>query len=161
MKKMLFFLLLFPVLIKAQQTEWDIAFLKSIPDSLTRPIHMPERDYNPRIRYDDTVSYFQKSRVFIVRSDSVYRELFWRYTYTNDSLMKYKKLKTDPWWYYWMERHHVDSLPVIDFSKNELVMYAACAQCLAFCNHQGMYNGPCHRNACDFRETWFIRKRKD
>jgi len=122
---------------------------------------MPERDYNPHFRYDDTISYFQKSRVFIVRSDSVYKELFWRYTYTNDSLIKYKKLKTDPWWYHWMEKHHVDSLPVIDFSKNELLIYAACAQCLAICNHQGMDNGPCHRNVCNFTEAWFIRKRKD
>src|SRR5258705_12296659 len=161
MKKMLFLLLLWPVLIKAQRTEWDIAFLKNVPDSLTRPIHMPERDYNPRFRYDDTVSYFQKSRVFIVRSDSVYHELFWRYTYTNDSLKKYKKLKTDPWWYHWMEKHHVDSLPVIDFSKNELVMYSTCSQCLVVCNHQGMPNEPCHRNVCNFTETWFIRKRKD
>jgi hypothetical protein len=122
---------------------------------------MPERDYNPDLRYDDTVSYFQKNRVFIVRSDSLYRNFFWRYTYTNDSLKKYKNSKTDSWWYKWMEKHHMDSLPVIDFSKNELLMYSACAQCLAFCNNQGMYNGPCHRNACNFREAWFIRKRKE
>ncbi|MBL7746950.1 MAG: hypothetical protein JNM19_05945 [Chitinophagaceae bacterium] len=159
MRKIIFLLLACPVLASAQRKEWDIAFLKSIPDSLTQPIHMPPRDYNPTFSYDDNISYGQKSRVFVVTSDSVYHQLFWRYIYTQDSLAKYKRTDGDQWWYNWMVTHLVDSLPVIDFSKKELLMYAACAQCFAYCNH-GQGEDNCHRNACNFRETWFIRDKR-
>jgi hypothetical protein len=156
MKKMLLFLLLIPVLIKAQRTEWDIAFQKSIPDSLTRPIHMPERDYSD-FTYDVITDYKERRKVLIITSDSVYRKFFSKYIYNDDSLKKYKNAGADPWWYNWMVKHHIDSLPVIDFSKYELLVYAACPQCLAYCDNYE----PCHRNACSFREAWFIRKRKE
>jgi hypothetical protein len=161
MKQLFFLFLLLPLLADAQHAEWDIAFNKSIPDSLTQPIHMPVRDYNPYLAYEgsDTVNYKLKSRVIIIRSDTLYRKFFWRYVYTNDSLKAYKTAGGDPWWHKQMEKHHVDSLPVIDFSKNELIMYSACAQCLAFCHHAAG-NQSCHRNACMFREKWFIREKK-
>jgi hypothetical protein len=161
MKQLLFLFLLFPSLAEAQRTEWDIAFKKSIPDSLTQPIRMPERDYNPHLAYEgsDTVNYKSESRVIIIGSAALYKQFFWRYVYTNDSLKAYKAAGSDPWWYNWMEKHHADSLPVIDFTKNELVMYAACAQCLAFCHHDEGKTS-CHRNACMFRERWYIRERK-
>jgi hypothetical protein len=161
-KKLLFFFCLLPVLAAAQRTAWDIAFNKSIPDSLTQPIRMPPRDYNPHLVYDggDTViNYKVKNRVVVISSNALYKQFFWRYIYTNDSLQAYKATGGDTWWYNWMQKHHADSLPVIDFSKNELVLYAACAQCLAYCHHD-TGNASCHRNACRFRETWFIRARK-
>ena len=161
MRKMLFLLLLFPLFLHAQRPEYERAFFKSIPDSLTRPIHMPERDYNPNFNFDYTIDYRQKNnRVVVITSDSVYRKLFWRYVYTQDSIRKYTKLKTEPYYLNWMKEHLVDSLLVIDFSTQELVMYSACAQCLAFCNHDEGRTS-CHRNACNFREAWFIREKKE
>ncbi len=161
MKRLILLFIVFPLLAEAQRTEWDIAFNKSIPDSLTRPIHMPQRDYNPGLGYDNgnKVSYRTKERVVIISSDSVYRQFFWRYIYTDDSLKAHKATGDGYWHYKWMEKHHTDSLPVVDFSKNELVLYAACAQCLANCHHAAGSTS-CHRNACMFREKWFIRAGK-
>lgn len=160
MKQVLLFLLLLPLLSAAQRTDWDIAFMKSIPEGLGKPIHMPDRDYNPHFRFEDTVDYRQKSKVYIITTDPVYRKMFWRYIYTKDSLKKYEKDgNLSKWDHMWMRSHLIDSLPAIDFSVHELVMYAACAQCFAYCNHlEG--EDHCHRNACNFRETWFIREKK-
>lgn len=161
MKQLLLLFFLCPLVAAAQRTEWDFAYNKNIPDSLTKPIHMPERDYNPHLQYDigDTPSYKEKKRVVVIQSNDRYKQFFWRYIYNNDSLKACKDAGCDYWRYNWMEKHHIDSLPVIDFSKNELVMYAACAQCLAYCHHATGQES-CHRNACNFRETWFIRPRK-
>lgn len=162
MKFWLLPLLLCPMLARAQRMEWDLAYAKNIPDSLTRPIHMPERDDNPNLNKEgiNTINRKFSTSTLIIRSDSLYKQFFWRYIYTHDSLKACKAAGCDPWWYNWMQKHHVDSLPAIDFSKNELVLYAACAQCLAICNHNDTDRGPCHRNACHFRESWFIRKKK-
>ncbi|HEV7780721.1 MAG TPA: hypothetical protein VGO58_05620, partial [Chitinophagaceae bacterium] len=84
MRKMLFLLLLFPLVASAQRDDWDLAYQKNTPDSLTRPIHLPERDYNPYFSYYDTMRYESAIRVVVIREDSIYRKLFWRYTYTND-----------------------------------------------------------------------------
>lgn len=161
MKQLLLLLFLSPLLAGAQRAEWDIAYNENIPDSLTKPIHMPQRDYNPHLRFDtsDAINYKIKKRVVIIQSNDRYKQFFWRYIYNNDSLKACKDAGCDYWQYNWMEKHHVDSLPVIDFSKNELVMYAACAQCLAHCHHTTGQES-CHRNACYYRETWFIRQRK-
>jgi len=118
---------------------------------------MPEWD-NSWFRYDSVTDHREKGRIYIISTDVVYRKIFWKYTYTDDSLKKYKKQEVDPWWYQWMQKHHIDSVPVIDFSKNELVVYAACAQCLAICDlDKG--NGPCHRSACSYQEAWFTREK--
>jgi hypothetical protein len=161
MKRLLLLFFLCPLVAAAQRTEWDIAYNKNIPDSLTKPIRMPERDYNPHLQYDigDTPNYKVKKRVVVIQSNDRYKQFFWRYIYNNDSLKACKAAGCDHWLYNWKEKHHVDSLPIIDFSKNELVMYAACAQCLAHCHHT-TGDESCHRNACNFRETWFIRKKK-
>lgn len=161
MKQLRLLLFLCPIVAMAQPAEWDFAYKKSIPDSLARFIHMPQRDYNPHLRYNvgNTTNYSVKSWAVVIQSDSLYRQFFWRYIYNNDSLKAGKDAGCDYWHYNWMEKHHVDSLPVIDFSKNELVMYAACAQCLAYC-HLDTGRESCHRNACYFRETWFIRKKR-
>lgn len=157
---MLFLFLALPLLIRAQNNEYDAAFKISIPDSAGRPIHMPVRDYSTYSNFDYSVSKGYGGKVFIVRSDSIYRKFFYRYTYTDDSLKKYSHLeKENPWLYSWYEKHHVDSVPVIDFSKNELLVYANCPQCLAVCKRNAGI-GPCHRNVCLFREAWFIRELK-
>ena len=160
MKQVLFLLLLAPLFSEAQRREWDIAYYKSIPQELGKPIHMPDRDYNPNFDWEETYNYRQKSRVYIISSDSIYRKLFWRYVYTQDSLKKYD-LPGDyfQWQYKWMKEHLIDSLPIIDFSKNDLIVYAACAQCFAYCEHE-QGSDSCHRNACNFRETFYIREKK-
>ncbi len=158
---MLFLLLLLPLAVQAQtERDYEIAFKGSIPANLGKPIHMPRRDYNPHFQIDAAVDYKTKSRIFIIQADSVYKKLFWRYTYTHDSVRNCRKKTNDDWWCNWMEQHLVDSLPVIDFRINDLVMYSACAQCLAYCRHDEMQNS-CHRNACSFRETWFIRPKQN
>ena len=159
MRKMLFLLLSFPLFVQAQSEEHERAFLKSIPDSLVQRIQLPQRDYNPNFSIDDTVNYRIKTRVFIITSDSVYKKLFWRHTYTKDSLLKYKQQNENPWSLKWIEEHLVDSIPPIDFSKNELLLYSACGQCLAYCENDEGHDS-CHRNVCMFQEAWFIREKK-
>jgi hypothetical protein len=159
MKQLFVLFLLCPALTAAQRTEWDIAYTKSIPDTLTEIIRMPEKSYNPNPKDNGIVHTTFSGRVLIIQSDSLYKQLFGLYIYTNDSLKAYKAAGCDQWHYNWMKKHHVDSLPIIDFSKEELIRYAACAQCLAFCRNAES-RGPCHRNACSFRETWFIREKK-
>jgi hypothetical protein len=154
MRKMMIAFLLLPLLTAAQRDEYDIAFRKNIPDSLTRPILMPERDYSD-FSHDVVTDRNKRITVLIIGSDSIYRKFFPKYIYTNDSLKRYKKAGGDAWWYNWMAKHHIDSLPLIDFAKHELLVYAACSQCLAICP-----KGPCHRNACSYQEAWFIREKK-
>lgn len=159
MKQVLFLLLLAPLFSNAQRKDWDIAYHKSIPAGIGKPIHMPDRDYNQNLNLEETYVYSQKKRVYVIKSDSVYRKLFWRYVYTEDSLRKYNKPGKNEYYYRWMVEHMVDSLPKIDFSIHELVIYAACAQCFAYCEHE-KESDSCHRNACNFRETFYIREKK-
>ena len=125
MRKMLFLLLLYPFFANAQRSDYDIAFLKSIPDSLTWPIHMPERDYSD-FTFDVITDHKERRKVLIVASDSIYRKVFSKYIYNDDSLKKYKNAGADPWWYNWMAKHHIDSLPVIDFSKKKKIAGVCC-----------------------------------
>ena len=155
MGKMLFLLLLCPCFADAQDSDYDIAFQKSIPDSLTQSIRMPKSDYYD-VKYDVIPDRKERRKGFIVKSDFIYRKFFSKYRYTDESLKKHKDAGGNPWTYNWMANHHIDSLPVIDFSKNELLIYVACPQCLAYCDNYE----PCHRNVCSFREAWFIRGKK-
>ena len=163
MKQVLFLLLLLPLLSTAQRKEWIDTYNKSIPEGLGKPIHLPQRDYNPII---DTIDFRQKeNRVVVITEDSVYKKLFWRYVYTKDSLKKYGKPDKEKDFYNWLtsqsiERFLVDSIPKIDFSKNELVLYSACGQCLTNCEHNEGHHS-CHRNACNFSEVWFLREKKE
>jgi hypothetical protein len=160
MRKLLFISLLFPVLSIGQRSkDYDLAYWKYKPDSLVVPIKMPVRDFNPNYEWDMDLSYDQKIRVAVIRSDTDYRNLFWRYVHTEDSLNKYKKDGVDAWTYKWAKEHHVDSLPSVDFARYELLLYAACPQCLAYCEHDSGKTS-CHRNACNFREAWFVREKK-
>lgn len=158
MKQVLFLFLIFPIFSEAQRVGWDVAYEKSIPAGLGKPVHLPERDYNPKFSMYENHDYRQKSKIYIVTTDSIYRKLFWRYVYTKDSLSKFKRSGENEFYYNWMLSHLVDSLPIIDFSKYELILYAACAQCFANCGHEKGSNS-CHRNACDFRETFFMREK--
>lgn len=159
MKKAILFLLLCPLFSTAQRTEWDSAYAKGISTGFGKPIHMPPRDYNPNFNPTDTFSYGVKSRIYIIREDSDYQKMFFRYIYTGDSLAAYKKKKASRYELHWVATHMRDSVPVIDFTKYELLVYAACAQCLAFCHHL-TDDESCHRNACNFRESFYLRARK-
>ncbi len=159
MKQVLVLLLLCPLLSAAQHYLFDSAYIQKLAGNPGEPIRLPRRDYNPHFSIPDTGDYNTKSRTFVVSDDSTYRKLFWRHIYTPDSIAHYRKNGASEYYLYWMETHLVDSLPAIDFSVHELVMYAACYQCLAYCGHDEEYSS-CHRNACYFRESWFIRKKK-
>lgn len=154
MKKMLLILILLPIIILGQSVESINAFKKSIPDSLGKPVRLPEPGFNRELNIEE-VAYYVKQRIYIITADSVYRNIFWNYRFTKDSLLKYATDKKS-WYYTWMVEHLVDSLPVIDFSKKELVVYSACGQCLTFCEHRSG-NKSCHRNVCRFMYKWFVR----
>lgn len=154
MRKFLVVLLLSPLLVAGQSPESVAAFQRSIPGSLGKPVRLPDPGYNPDFSLEYIADYYLKQRVFIVSADSVYRKIFYRYHYTQDSLRKHAADKGS-WSYQWMVEHLSDSLPRIDFARQELVVYAACGQCLAFCKH-GEHES-CHRNACNFIYEWFLR----
>lgn len=157
MKKMLFLMLFIPNIVFAQRHEHVNAFIKSMPDELGRPVKMPERSYNRHFSLDDSVGYKIKQRLFVISSDSVYHLVFHNYPYTIDSLDQFIFSDNDSSWYKQMFRYLSDSLPAIDFTRYELVLYSACGQCLAYCSH-GMQES-CHRNACRFMDAWFLRDR--
>jgi len=157
MRKMILCLLIFPLFTGAQSPESVNAFNKSIPGNLGKPVRFPEQ-CNPDYSIEYIADYNIKSRIYIISSDSLYRKIFWQYRFTKDSIRHYG-VKRDSWNYKWMIEHLADSLPLIDFDKQELVMYSACGQCLAFCNHEDGSES-CHRNACNFMYKWFVRDKK-
>lgn len=159
MKQIIFVLLLCPFFSSAQRDQLDSIFIKSIPANLGKPIHMPEISYNPDFNLDKLFTHRERIRIFPIGDDSVYHKLFGRYVFTKDSLKKYREMGVEDYYYRFMEQYLVDSIPVIDFSKNVLIVYSACAKCLEVCNHnEGSQS--CHRAACDFREAWFIKEKE-
>ena len=158
MRKMLFLLLLVPVIGNAQSDESINAFLKSRPEGLGEIILLPDPGYTTYFNFFSSEGR-EHAFVYVITSDSVYHSIFSKYRFTKDSLKVFVN-GTDSSWYNYYLRYLVDSLPVIDFSKQELVAYAACGQCLAFCNHHGEKNEPCHRNGCYFMKTWYIREKE-
>lgn len=146
---MLFLLLAFPLYASAQPPLWDIFLSNKDIDSIGQRIHMPAN-----VKYTDIIDHRQKTGSFVITTDSVYRKFSWRFIYTNDSLKRHRNAAEDPW-YAWMKKYHVDSIPHIDFSKHELVIYIACYYCLTVCDD----NVPCHRNACSYMEKYFLRKK--
>lgn len=158
MKKMLFILLVAPSFVFAQSDEAVNAFLKSKPGNLGTPILLPQRSsYYVFPEMHDSQGRLKRVFIATITSDSVYHQLFNRYIYTQESLKNWVPT-TDSFYYKLMCEYQVDSLPVIDFSKQELVLYSACGQCLAFCHHNDKEdNQSCHRNACDMQEAWYVR----
>ena len=130
---MLFLLMLLPSLTFAQSNQSITAFLTSRPDTLGAPV----LELNNK----------KFTRLYSIRELGLKR----KYIYTITTEEEYRKV----FGYY-----HKDSLPVFDFSKQELVVYAACGQCMVVCNHHGKEREPCHRNACVYQEAWYIRDKK-
>lgn len=160
MKKMLFILLIIPVLGFAQSDETVKAFLKSKPENLGTPIQLPQKDYYVLPEMHDSQGRHKRIFIAIITSDSVYHQLFSRYIYTQESLKNWVPT-TDSFYYKLMCEYLVDSIPLIDFSKQELVLYSACGQCLAFCHHNDKENNEsCHRNACYMQEAWYVRNKQ-
>ncbi len=134
MRKMLFLLIFVSVISFGQSDESIAAFAISKPDSLGKSV--------PQLNG------IQFSNLYSIRELGLKR----KYIYTISTEMEYKKV---------FDRCLKDSLPVFDFSKQELVVYAACGQCMIVCNHQGKKNESCHRNACHFQEAWYVREKKE
>lgn len=160
MKKTLFLLLLIPSLIFAQSDESIAAFLKSRPEGLGRSVSMPKSEYHPHFDY----SYYhsgnkERGLIYVVSSDSAYHKIFSRFNITKESLNNYKIENNDSFFYKLLLKYLIDSLPVFDFSKQELVLYSACGQCLAFCHHTIGVDA-CHRNACTLMEAWYVRDKE-
>jgi hypothetical protein len=155
MYKLSLVLLLFPLLLKAQSKEEIDSFNVNIPTNLGKVIYLPDPGRGD-FEIDNIAPYDAKIRILVVTSDSLYHKIFSRFNITSDSLNHYKGDKTG-WEYKWMQRWMTDSIPFIDFSKQELVLFSACAHCLAFCNHK--VSNSCHRAACDFTNRWFVREK--
>ncbi|MDZ4793968.1 MAG: hypothetical protein SGI83_06790 [Bacteroidota bacterium] len=100
-----------------------------------------------------------RTLIYAISTDSMYHKIFSLYRYTRADLEKYKEAK-DSLSYNYYSRYSVDSLPFFYFSKQELVLYSACGQCLNSCSHNGKDQEPCHRNACHFQEAWYVRDKK-
>lgn len=133
MKKVLFLLLFTPIFCFAQSDESIAAFVKSKPDSIGRPVPMlnnVEFDYLYLIRELG----LKRKYIYIIGTDAEYKTVF--------------------------KGFQNGSLPVFDFSKQELVVYAACGQCMVICNHNGGESESCHRNACHFQKAWYVRDKK-
>ena len=159
---MIFTLLLCPLFMSAQRNNPDSIFLKSIPVGLGKTIHLPELRWHLHFSPDKNFDFKQRALTFIVTSDSVYHNLFKDYHYTQDSLRNYHFTTYnffDSLSYNRILRYLSDSLPVIDFARQELILYSACEKCLEVCNHKDGGES-CHRAACNFRDAWFIREKE-
>ena len=133
MKNIFFLLLLLPSLTFAQSNKSITAFLTSRPDTLGTPVlELNNKKFN---------------QLYSIREVGMKR----KYIYTIYTAEEYRKV---------FDNYHKDSLPFFDFSKQELVVYTACGQCMIVCNHHGREREPCHRNACVYQEAWYIRDKK-
>ena len=138
------------------QDENLLAFRAHIPKDLGTEITMPDPGLG-----DFNLEQFQRSsgsiNIMAIASDSLFHKIFSRYHYNKDSLNNFKGDKND-WQYKMMLEYMADSLPKVDFSRYNLVLYSACGQCMAHCHHD-KGNPSCHRNACDYQYAWFLREK--
>ncbi len=118
----------------SQRSEYFQAFRDQTPPGLGQEIFLPDPGLDAAFDLHRFDPRFGNKLIFVVATDSMYHRVF----------SNYQK----------------DSLPFIDFSRNELVMYSACGQCLANCEHDKQENTACHRNACYYMRAWFIRARQ-
>lgn len=133
MKKMLFLFLLLPVICFAQKDKYtEASTLLAGDTSLGKVVKMPD------LRNWDLYNHFEigmKSKyIYTVNNDSLYKNIF--------------------------ATCSKDSLPVINFNQQELLVRVYCPQCVVTCSHTGTDNEPCHRNACMYREVWYLRNKK-
>jgi hypothetical protein len=128
MKKLYFILLLFPLLSTAQQDKFS-GLLAWPPrfDSTARHVMLPITHLDLSVFFIDQSWSFHH---YVVSTDSIYYKIFAPYA--------------------------KDSLPVIDFIKEELVFATVCTQCVATCPTPT----PCHRNACRYNYSWFVRDKR-
>jgi hypothetical protein len=158
MRKILFLFCLLPLVLEAQKPDWDSAYVKSFRSGFGQPLAMPEIDYNSSFTIEDQFSPRQRQMHYPIATDSALRKIYYRYIYTADSINKYEKNGADSFTLKLIKKYQRDSIPSFDFAQYYLIIYSACAQCLANCNH-GRGQESCHRNACNFRHTWFkVRK---
>jgi hypothetical protein len=155
---MLFLLLFIPVVGFAQSDASIEAFLKSRPQNLGKLILLPKESGIPHY-YQDGTRGWNQAFIYVISSDSIYRELFSLYRFTHKDLEKFK-VENDTLSYQYYARYLIDSLPEFDFSRQELVLYIACGQCLNNCDHHGKAREPCHRNACHLQKAWYLRDKK-
>lgn len=138
------------------QDAWKLAFRAHIPKELGTELQMPD----PGLGEFSLEQFHRTSGVttiMAIASDSLFRKIFSRYHYTKDSLNNFQGDHNE-WQYKMMVEYQVDSLPLIDFSRFDLVVFSGCGQCMANCQHdKGIQS--CHRNACEFQHAWFLREK--
>ncbi len=154
MKKILLVFLLLPTILKAQHIEWDSVYAKSIRPGLGIPLLMPAIEYNPDFIIEEQFHPRQRQMYYPISSDSVYRKIFYRHIYTVDSIKKYQERGVDSFTLTHIKKYQLAAIPLIDFDAYNLLVYAACAQCLANCKHNKV-DESCHKNACTYKYTWF------
>ena len=154
MQKMLLLFFILPLSLTAQKQEWDIAFTQSFQPELGKPLPMPEIGYNADFSIEDQFRPRQRQMHYTVSTDSVYRKIYYRYVFTADSISKYEKNGADSFTLSLIKKYQRDSIPSFDFEEHNLIIYSACAQCLAICSH-GKGQESCHRNACYYQHAWF------
>ncbi len=138
------------------QDRAEIAFRANIPTDLGKEIRLPEPG-SGSFNLEQFQSTPGSKNVMVIATDSFYRKIFSLYSYTKDSLANFTGDKTD-WWYKRMVEYQRDSIPAIDFSRYDLVMFSACGYCMALCQHdKGIQS--CHRAACQYEKAWFIREK--
>ena len=125
-------LLIFHLSVSAQREDHIAAFRAHIPAGIGKEIDLPDPGYGARFDLSRFQPQFGNTLIMVVVSDSMYRNVF--------------------------SRFEKDSLPEIDFSRNELILYMACGQCLSVCQHNNG-NTACHRNVCYYQRAWFIREK--
>ena len=116
----------------SQREEYDQAFHSHIPAGIGKEVNLPDPGHGAKFDLSRFNPLYGNSLVFVIVSDSMYYNVF----------SKYKK----------------DTLPEIDFVNNELVLYMACGQCLAYCEHSKGTES-CHRNMCYYQRAWFLREK--
>lgn len=134
MKRVLFFFLLTPLTFFAQQIAHLQAFERSVPDNIGKPITLPDTRLGPDYSIDNIAEPPSARRIRLIRNDSLYRKIFSSYLFSKDSL------------------------PFVDFTKYDLVLYGACGFCLAVCDLASGHHS-CHRPACDYQYRWFLRNK--
>ena len=128
------FLLFIPILSIAQNNGHKNQFEKLINDStLGVPVRLPE------LKRGELYNFFEIGKKstygYLIKSDTLYYKIFSAYP--------------------------KDSLPAIDFLKEELLLRIYCMQCLISCHQENGFDYPCHRNACMYTMKWYKRGRKE
>lgn len=127
---MLIFLLI-PIFSFAQKDKLENILFRLQPDTNAKQVILPKvRGIDFYKQYEVGI---KSVHDYIVSDDSTYFRIFSRYP--------------------------KDSLPMFDFTKQELLVNLFCLQCLTFCSHDGWDYQPCHCNACRYSYVWYVRNK--